>query len=129
VLLIQVIRHEFDKGTLAPGLLAGLSDRHLSLALTAIHDEAHKPWTLESLAAVACMSRTAFTEHFRTVMGVPPGEYLTRWRITHGGRLLRQGMAIKLVCAHTGYASASAFTRAFTALMGMSPREWRKQAA
>jgi AraC-like DNA-binding protein len=38
-------------------------------------------------------------------------------------------MAIKLVCAHTGYASASAFTRAFTALMGMSPREWRKQAA
>ena len=129
ILLIQVIRREFDSGRLSVGLLAGLSDRQLSLALEAIHERPHEPWSLQSLAEVACMSRAAFTERFRDVMGVPPGEYLTRWRIGVGSRLLRQGMPVKQVSSRTGYTSASTFTRAFTALMGASPREWLKQAA
>lgn len=126
VLLIQVIRREFDSGRLSVGLLAGLSDRQLSLALAAIHDRPHEPWSLQSLAKVACMSRAAFTERFRDVMGMPPGEYLTRWRIGVGSRLLRQGMPIKQVSSRAGYTSPSTFTRAFTLMMGASPREWLK---
>lgn len=129
VLLIQVVRREFDSGRLSVGLLAGLSDRQLSLALAAIHERPHEPWSLQSLAQVACMSRAAFTERFREVMGIPPGEYLTRWRIGVGSRLLRQGMPIKQVSSRTGYTSPSTFTRAFTSMMGASPREWLKQAA
>jgi AraC-like DNA-binding protein len=129
VLLIQVIRREFDSGRLSLGLLAGLSDRQLSLALTAIHERPHEPWSLQSLAKVACMSRAAFTERFRDVMGMPPGEYLTRWRIGVGSRLLRQGMPVKQVSSRAGYTSPSTFTRAFTTMMGASPREWLKQAA
>lgn len=129
VLLIQVIRREFDSGRLSVGLLAGLSDRQLSLALAVIHERPHEPWSLQSLAAVACMSRAAFTERFRDVMGMPPGEYLTRWRIGVGSRLLRQGMPVKQVSSRAGYTSPSTFTRAFTMMMGASPREWLKQAA
>jgi AraC-like DNA-binding protein len=129
VLLIQVIRREFDTGKLSSDLLAGLTDRHLSLALAAMHERAHEAWTLQSLATVACMSRAAFTEHFREVMGLPPGEYLTRWRINLAGKLLRQGMPVKQVSARTGYTSTTAFTRAFAALMGASPRAWLKQGA
>jgi AraC-like DNA-binding protein len=129
VLLIQVIRREFETGTLSLGLLAGLADRQLSLALAAIHEQPHQPWTLHSLAEVACMSRSAFAEHFREVMGMPPGEYLTHWRLALGGRLLRQGMPVKLVSSQTGYTSPSTFTRAFTARMGASPRDWLKRAA
>lgn len=127
VLLIQVLRREFDTGKLSIELLAGLADRQLSLALAAIHERPDEPWTLPSLARVAGMSRAAFTAHFRTVMGVPPGEYLTRWRIVLGSRLLRQGLPVKLVSTRTGYTSASTFTRAFTALMGVSPRAWLRQ--
>lgn len=75
------------------------------------------------------MSRAAFTERFREVMGVPPGEYLTRWRIGVSTRLLREGMSVKQVSGRAGYTSPSTFTRAFTALMGASPREWLKQGA
>lgn len=128
VLLIQLIRREFEAGRLSVGLLAGLSDRQLSLALAAIHERPHEPWSLQSLAQVACMSRAAFTERFRQVMGMPPGEYLTRWRIGVGSRLLRQGMPVKQVSSRAGYTSPSTFTRAFTTLMGASPREWLKQA-
>ena len=127
VLLIKVIRSEFESNRLSLGLLAGLSDRQLSLALAAIHERPQEPWSLQSLAQVACMSRAAFTERFREVMGVPPGEYLTRWRIGISTRLLREGMSVKQVSSRAGYTSPSTFTRAFTALMGASPREWLKQ--
>lgn len=128
VLLIQVIRREFETGRLSPGLLAGLADRQLSLALAAIHERPQEAWTLQTLARVACMSRAAFAERFRDVMGLPPGEYLSCWRLALGARLLRQGMPVKLVSIHTGYTSPSTFTRAFTAQMGASPRDWLKQA-
>jgi len=127
VLLVQVIRREFENGHLSLGLLVGQEDRHLSAALKAIHERAHEPWTVESLARLACMSRASFTEHFRQVMGIPPGEYLGRWRIALGARLLRQGMPVKLASSHAGYTSPSTFTRAFTAQMGASPREWLRQ--
>ena len=129
VLLVQLMRREFDSGRLSPGLRAGLADRQLSLALAAIHERPQEPWTLQSLATVACMSRAAFAEHFRNVVGAPPGEYLSRWRIALGGRLLRQGMPVKLVSAQTGFTSPSTFTRAFTTQMGTSPRGWLKQVA
>ncbi|QOL51590.1 AraC family transcriptional regulator [Massilia litorea] len=129
VLLVQVVRREFDNGKLSLGLLAGLADRQVSAALTAIHERPHELWTLAALARLAGMSRASFVEHFREVMGIPPGEYLSRWRIALGGRLLRQGMPVKLVSSRTGYTSPSTFTRAFTAQMGASPREWLKRAA
>jgi AraC-like DNA-binding protein len=129
VLLIQVIRREFESGELSLSMLAGLADRQLSLALAAIHERPDEAWTLQSLAGVACMSRAAFAQHFREVIGLPPGEYLTRWRLALGGRLLRQGMPVKVVSSQTGYTSPSTFTRAFTAQMGAPPREWLKRAA
>lgn len=124
VLMIQVIRQEFDNGRLSPGMLAGMADRQLAPVLDAIHARAHEPWQLQSLARLACMSRTSFTEHFRNVVGVPPVEYLTDWRISVACQLLRKGLSVKVVSAQAGYGSPAAFTRAFTEQVGMSPRQW-----
>jgi AraC-like DNA-binding protein len=129
VLMVQVIRHEFDRGKLDTGMLAGLTDRHLAPVLDAMHARPHEPWQLASLAALACMSRARFAEHFRSVVGTPPIDYLARWRIGLACGLLRKGLAVKVVSAQAGYASAPAFTRAFTAQVGMSPREWLRQQA
>lgn len=124
ILLVQLIRGEFDSGRLSPGLLAGLGDRYLAAALAAIHDRPDEAWTLPALAAEACMSRAAFAAHFSAVLGMPPGEYLGRWRMALAVRLLRQGVPVKLVSMRTGFTSPSTFTRAFTARMGASPRAW-----
>lgn len=129
VLMVQVLRHEFEHGTLSVGLLAGLADRQLAPVLAAIHERPHEPWQLETLAREACMSRARFTEHFRNVVGMPPGEYLTRWRIGLAQDLLRKGMPVKVVSSQAGYTSAPAFTRAFTGLVGVSPRQWLKDVA
>lgn len=124
VLMIQVIRHEFDQGHLHAGALAGLADRQLGPVLDAMHGRPHESWQLQSLARLAGMSRARFTEHFRTVVGTPPVEYLTRWRIGLACKLLRNGLPVKVVSAQTGYTSPPAFTRAFTENIGMSPRQW-----
>jgi len=124
VLMVQVIRHEFARGGLDLQVLSGLADRHLAPVLDAMHGRPEAPWQLQSLAALACMSRARFTEHFRSVVGMPPVEYLTRRRMALACRLLRMGAAVKAVSAQTGYTSPPAFTRAFTGHMGVSPRAW-----
>jgi AraC family transcriptional regulator, alkane utilization regulator len=128
VLMIQVIRYQFERGYLPVGLLAGLADRQLALALAAIHERADAPRQIESLAKVACMSRARFTEHFKTVVGMPPGEYLTRWRIILAQNLMRRGLPMKTASAQAGYASPAAFSRVFTSVVGVSPRQWLRAA-
>jgi AraC family transcriptional regulator, alkane utilization regulator len=129
VLMIQVIRHQFESGTLPEGLLAGLVDRQLAPVLAAIHDHPNETLQLAQMAKLACMSRARFTDHFRSVVGMPPGEYLTRWRITVAQRLLLCGQPVKSVSAQTGYANPASFTRAFTGIVGLSPRHWLRNAA
>ena len=127
VLMIQALRRQFEEGDLGTGMLAGLADRHLAPVLEAIHARPEVPWQLQSLAELACMSRARFTEQFRNVVGVPPIEYLTRWRIGLACNLLRKGLPVKVVSAQAGYTSAAAFTRAFSEHLGMPPREWLRE--
>ncbi len=129
ILMIQVLRHEFACGNLDTGILAGLVDRQLAPILDAMHARPHEAWKLSSLAQLACMSRAGFAEHFRNVVGLPPMEYLTRWRIGVACRLLRDGLSVKAVSAQAGYTSPPAFTRVFTGHVGMSPRQWLRERA
>jgi AraC-like DNA-binding protein len=124
VLLIQVIRHEFQQARVEGGVLGGLADRQLGPVLSAMHARPDASWQLQALATLACMSRAAFSERFRTVVGIAPMEYLTRWRMGLACRLLREGMPVKVVCGQAGYRSPPAFTRAFTEHVGVSPRAW-----
>lgn len=123
-LIVQVIRHIIDTGLITGGVLAALADSRLARAVTAMHDKPERQWTLDDLADVAGMSRTAFARHFRTVAGTTPMDYLARWRMTIAQNLLRKGKPIKTVSSAIGYESPAALTRAFTKLIGLSPRHW-----
>lgn len=123
-LLIQLLRQLMDEGQNQVGLLAGLADKRLAKALIAIHDDPAHGWTLESLAAVAGMSRARFAAYFREVLGMTPGDYLTRWRIGLAQELIRRGRPINLIAHEVGYGSSSAFSRAFRMQTGRSPTNW-----
>ena len=47
-----------------------------------MHERPAHAWTLEELARTARLSRTAFAENFKRVVGETPIAYLTRWRMT-----------------------------------------------
>jgi AraC-like DNA-binding protein len=60
-------------------------------------------------------------------VGTTPVSYLAEWRIGVAQSMLRRGKSVQLVADAVGYGSASALSRAFTALAGVSPSDWRKQ--
>jgi AraC-like DNA-binding protein len=53
----------------------------MGTALSAIHDRVNTPWTVESLAEAAGMSRSAFAARFKELLGQTPLEYVTEWRM------------------------------------------------
>src|SRR3546814_9495932 len=86
-----------------------------------MHDNPGHAWTLDRMAEYAGMSRTAFANTFREVVGQTPGDYLGSWRIALAQGRLREGRPMKILAEELGYANPSALSRAFTARVGMSP--------
>jgi AraC-like DNA-binding protein len=127
VVIIQLIRHLMANNAVNVGLLAGLAHPQLQRAIVALHEAPAKAWTLEQLAECAAMSRSAFANTFREVVGVPPGDYLTGWRIMLAQTMVRQGRSLKHIAAEVGYGSEVALSRAFSARVGMSARAYKNQ--
>ena len=127
VVVLQLLRWLLDhpaEAGVRPGLITGLSDPRLARALVALHDAPGEPWTLARMAACAGMSRTAFAGAFRDAVGQTPADYLAGWRIALAQSRLREGRPVKALAEELGYANPSALSRAFTARVGQSPREW-----
>jgi AraC-like DNA-binding protein len=127
VVLLQLLRWLLDhpeQGGVSGGLIAGLCDPALARALTALHEQPGADWTLDAMARVAGMSRSAFAARFRAVLGSTPADYLSDWRIALAKSMLRGGQPVKLIADTLGYANASALSRVFAQRVGSSPRSW-----
>ncbi|MCX4685019.1 AraC family transcriptional regulator [Kitasatospora purpeofusca] len=130
-LLLYILRAWFEEQppATAAGWAAALGDAAVAPALTAIHEAPSTPWTVESLAGRAGLSRAAFARRFTALVGEPPMAYLTRWRMTTAARLLRESEApLTAVAAKTGYGSEYAFAKAFKREFGLAPGGYRREA-
>jgi AraC-like DNA-binding protein len=109
------------------GMLSGLTDPQIVLALRAFHDNIRRKWSVASLASVASMSRSIFSERFTSLVGQPPMTYVLNWRIAVARDALRRGgRSLNEVADATGYASASAFSTAFTRTVGLAPGRYAR---
>jgi AraC-like DNA-binding protein len=109
------------------GWLAGLRDRHVGRALALLHGEPAHDWTIEALARDVALSRSALHDRFVQLIGQPPMQYLTQWRMQVAARLLRESRApVASVALEVGYESEAAFARAFKRLTGTPPAAWRR---
>lgn len=127
VLLIQLLRQIMESGHSQAGLLAGFAHKQLRRAIVAMHEAPEKDWSVDSLAAVAGMSRSVFANQFRQAVGETPASYLQSWRIGLVQKWLKNGQPLRLIAEEAGYSSESALSRAFKAKCGVSPRVWLKQ--
>ena len=66
---------------------------------------------------------------FRAAVGVPPGDYLTDWRLRVARLRLAEGWSVKDVAAAVGYASPAALTRVCTQRLGAPPTRWHPPAS
>jgi AraC-like DNA-binding protein len=109
------------------GWLAGLRDRHVGQALSLMHASPAKDWTLEMLSGEVGLSRSALADRFTAFVGLPPMQYLAKWRMQIAAGLLTAGQAnIAKIAVDVGYESEAAFSRAFKKVVGMPPAAWRK---
>ena len=129
LVIIQVLRTLMENGQIQVGLLAGMGHPRLRHALVAIHERPGEDWSLQALAERAGMSRSAFAEGFRDVIGSTPGQYLQAWRTRLVQQALRRGQPLKRIAGEVGYGSEAALSRAFKAQTGQSPRAWRNSVA
>ncbi|MFI5842535.1 cupin domain-containing protein [Catenuloplanes sp. NPDC051500] len=128
LLVLELLRAHLGQADLPPGWLRVSTDRQLSPALALMHAEPSRRPSVDELARAASMSRTSFAERFREVAGVPPVAYLSRWRMLHAQRALRDSdIGIKALAAELGYASESAFSTAFKRSVGEAPLRYRQR--
>lgn len=124
--LVLLLRRHCASGECHVPWLAALEDARLGEALTAMLDSPQAAHTLESLATVSRMSRSAFAQHFATALRQTPMEFLRQVRLRRAAHLLRTtDQPIKTLAASVGYESRSHFSRSFKAFHGVSPADYR----
>jgi AraC family transcriptional regulator, alkane utilization regulator len=112
------------------GWLAGVRDAHVGRALSLLHADPAKTWTVDELAREVALSRSALADRFADLVGEPPMQYLTRWRLALAAQMLRAGkLAVARIAERSGYESEAAFNRAFKREFGLPPAEWRRARA
>jgi AraC family transcriptional regulator, alkane utilization regulator len=128
LMLVEALRGVVtDAGDAQAGWLAAAQDPVVSRALASIHAAPSRPWTMQSLAREAGTSRSVLAERFRALLGAPPMQYLTRWRLALGAQRLREtDETVASIAASVGYGSEAAFSRAFKRWMGTTPTEARR---
>ena len=128
MILVQALRLHMAEGTRGGvGWLFALADDEMRAAISAMHAEPARGWTVQSLAEVAAMSRSSFALKFKATVGLSPMDYLTRWRmLLAGDRLLGGADSVSVIARSLGYESESAFSTAFRRVMGCSPRQYSR---
>src|SRR5258708_15555738 len=117
ILFIQCVRAHIASSSefCKTGWLRAIFDPKIGAALKAMHERVENPWTVESLAAAAGMSRSAFALRFKELLGETPLEYLTNGRMYKGTGCLQEGGRNLFEAATTlAYHSDAAFRKPFT---------------
>ena len=81
---------------------------------------------VEELADAVGLSRSAFSTRFTRLVGEPPIQYLTCWRMHRATRLLKNDVKMETIAKLLGYDSEVAFRKAFKREVGIPPARYRK---
>lgn len=131
ILVIQAIRAWMDSDPAARrGWLGALQDPQIGRAISRIHREPAREWTVASLAHELAMSRSAFAARFTELVEEPVMSYVARWRMQVAVAALQEDNAtVGQLADRLGYRSEAAFSRAFKRVVGVSPGAIRRNAA
>ena len=130
MLFVEVLRRHIARlPSNSQGWFAAINDPIIGRALQLVHADPGRRWTADSLAREAGSSRTVLAERFNALLGRPPIDYVTSWRIQLAADRLRNGKdPIARIAIESGYESEAAFNRAFKRETGLTPGRWRSGA-
>ena len=128
VLFVETLRRYVnDRSEDQNGWLEGARDPIIGKALTLLHNDPAREWTVNDLAREVGLSRTRLAERFRQFIGDSPIAYLKKWRLKIGAEaLVSTHQSVSEIAAAVGYGSESAFNRAFKHEYDQPPAVFRK---
>src|SRR5262249_53195805 len=128
VIVIHAIRAWIEQADLGSGWLAALRDPQIGRAMAQIHQRPDEAWSVESMARIAHLSRSRFSQRFTELAGATAMQYVTKVRMHRARELLRgEKLSIGELAERLGYESEPAFARAFKRHIGMPPGAVRRQ--
>ncbi len=127
VLFVHVLRTYLQKNSKKKGFIAAMQDKRIGRVLKSIHRSPEKDWQLPTLAKVAGMSRTSFSNHFKRLTGETPFRYITQWRMLQAKELLLESnIPVGEIAERVGYQSEAAFNRVFKKNAKRTPLKFRQ---
>lgn len=128
IILVRILRTHLASSSQSNGWLKATADPRIGKALSLLHGDPARRWKVEDLAHDVGMSRTAFAGRFKEFVGLPPLDYLIRWRMELARIALKDSdKSLSAIAESVGYASDSAFNTAFKRATGYSPGWYREQ--
>jgi AraC family transcriptional activator of mtrCDE len=124
--IVMLMRRSLKSPSVWVERFAMLSDVQIARAFSEMVADPGADHTVNSLARVAFLSRSAFMARFASVMGRSPMMVLRDLRMRRAAQALeRSSLSVGQVAHEVGYASRSSFVRAFRATYGVDPSEYR----
>ena len=103
------------------------TDECFMRAISKIHECYREKLTVDELAKIANLSRSAFVRKFTEICKLPPSEYLTRRRLESAEYLLMNtALSVGEIAFETGFYDASHLNKTFFREYGTSPNAFRK---
>jgi AraC-like DNA-binding protein len=101
-------------------------DERIWRAITTMCGAPERPWTVDSLARVAGMSRSAFSARYHETVGQTPMRSLRRLRMHRAAIALATTgpQSVAPLAYQMGYGSEAAFNRAFSQEFGCPPKRY-----
>lgn len=129
IMLVEVLRRPMLKiEGQRTGWLSGMADPQIAMSLQKMHSDVAYHWTVEILAKQVGMSRAVFARRFAECVGLAPATYLSNWRIALAkDALLSTDRSVNDIGLSIGYLSDSAFSTAFSRIVGSSPASFRRE--
>lgn len=120
------LMHLHDTLRKLPGLRQ--SNNRLQNCLDIIHANYQSNLTLKQLSDICSLSPSYLTKIFKESFQVTPIQYLIRYRIEMACHMLLQNnLRIEDIALQTGFNSANYFSRIFKSVVGVSPKDYRKE--
>jgi AraC-like DNA-binding protein len=125
-LLVHMLRALVVQSTSSLAWLNALDDPRMARVIDRIMADPFAAHTVESLADVAHMSRSAFAKQFQAAFSNSPMNLVNHVRLERAARLLNSSKRpVEQIGKQCGYSSRSHFSHAFKKHMGLSPAEFR----
>ena len=124
--LVLLIRQSMVRADHAMSIFGALSDKRLCQSIGAVLDRPGDTHTVDTLAAIAGMSRSSFCRNFSLAFNMSPAAFVVKARLHHAAQMLRSTpLSIKAISGNVGFASRSHFSKAFRAAYGSDPTDYR----